>query len=95
MKRFFSLISCLALASACSGAPAVQASSQLASSPTDAGGKPVATSGGPSAAVDGASGVAPASAAAYREVTLPDGTILPVDLETTSNSRSRAGSAAR
>lgn len=86
MKPFCTLIGCLTLASACSGTPAALASSQLA---TDSAGKPVATSGasavpggGPSVTPD----AVPASAAAYREVTLPAGTVLPVDLETTVGS---------
>jgi hypothetical protein len=85
MKPFCTLIGCLTLASACSGTPAALASSQLA---TDSAGKPVATSGasaGPSVGPSANTDAVPASAA-YREVTLPAGTILPIDLETTVGS---------
>jgi hypothetical protein len=97
MKRLFAFACCLAVASGCSGTPAAQASSQLAAAPTDAAGKPTATSGdaAPIAAVS-AKPVEAASAnpiktslggaPAYRDVTLPAGTVLPIDLETTVGS---------
>lgn len=86
MKPFFALIGCLALSSACSGTPAAQAATPLAS---DSAGKPVATSGGASPSVAEPTGkpdAVTASAPAYREVTLPAGTVLPVDLETSVGS---------
>jgi hypothetical protein len=71
MRRFIAFACSLAFASACSGTPAVQASN-LASAPADSVGKPAAAAG--------------ETSAAYREVTLPAGTVLPIDLETTVGS---------
>ncbi len=99
MKRLMAFACGLALTGACSGAPVAQGSNQLASSgqPAEAAapGKPVSTTGPES-------GGAPASASVttstnpikklfgggpeYREVTLPAGTVLPVDLETSVGS---------
>lgn len=90
MKRILSFIGYLALASACSGTPTAQAANQLASAPAGALARPVSTSGGasaPAASSTGKSGAVPETGApAYRNVTLPAGTILPVDLETTVGS---------
>jgi hypothetical protein len=82
MKRFIALTGALALSAACSAAP--QGTAEAASArpaeptaekapaarPADASPAPVATAG----------------EAAYREVTLPAGTVLPVDLLTTVGS---------
>ena len=99
MKRISSFIGCLALVTACSSSPNAQASNQLGSPPADAVAKPTATSGeaaAPAPEVTRKPGAVPApsssvarasdSAPTYREVTLPAGTILPVDLETTVGS---------
>jgi hypothetical protein len=94
MKRILSFIGYLALASACSGTPAAQASNQLASASADTAAKPVSTSGGaaaPAPSSTGKPGAVPVPASetaapAYREITLPAGTILPVALETTVGS---------
>jgi hypothetical protein len=85
MKRILSFIGCLALASACSGTPTAQASNQLVSAPGDAAGKPVATAGGSAAPAPVSEGK-PGAVPAYRDVTIPAGTILPVGLETTVGS---------
>ena len=87
MKRILSFLGSLALASACSGTPAAQASNQLVSAPGDAAAKPAATSGvaaAPAPVSERKSGAV--LEPAYRDVTLPAGTILPVDLETTVGS---------
>ena len=82
MKRFIALTGALALSAACSAAPqgTAEASSlktveptaekAAAARPADASPAPVATAGAP----------------AYREVTLPAGTVLPVDLLTSVGS---------
>lgn len=76
MKRLMTITSALALAVACSNVPSkVSAASNdltsaAAPAAANASATPVATSG------------ADATAASYREVTLPTGTVLPVDLET-------------
>lgn len=83
MKRLITMTSALAFAVACSAAPdmpSAEASSapaghtpgkSAAAAPADASAAPAATSG--------SGDVAPAD---YREVTLPAGTVLPIDLET-------------
>ena len=84
MKRLIVLACSLAFTGACSGTPAVQASSQFASAPADAAAKPAtapAEAATPTASTDKAAAVP-----AYREVTLPAGTVLPIDLETTVGS---------
>jgi hypothetical protein len=101
MKRNLSFIGYLALIGACSGAPAVQASSRLAAASAESSAKPgeaaspAAGSTGKSDAVRASApesaslnpvAKAAASAPAYRDVTLPAGTVLPVDLETTVGS---------
>lgn len=92
MKRLIIFASSLALAAACNqtpsqttGAPAnslVPAGSTATPAP---GAQPVATSGDGAKAPAGPSAPAPA-AVEYREVTLPAGTVLPVDLGTTVGS---------
>src|SRR5262245_51678727 len=91
MKRLIVLTSGLAVIVACSN-PSASAGSNFASSSDSS--KPVATSGS-GAPADAKSASAPAgetpaepaaSAAAVREVTLPAGTLLPVDLETSVGS---------
>jgi hypothetical protein len=84
MKQLITFACGLALIGACSssaGTPTVQgaaAGNHLASpAPADAAAKPLATNGT-------APAVEPATA--YREVTLPAGTVLPVDLETSVGS---------
>jgi hypothetical protein len=85
MKRLIVLTGSLAMVVACSN-PSASAGNSFASSSV----KPVATTGaataaptdpktGPAAAADNAASV---SASTFREVTLPAGTVLPVDLET-------------
>jgi hypothetical protein len=81
MKRFIAFACSLAFASACSWTPAAQASN-LASAPADTAAKPAAAS----ANAPATSSTDPAGAATYREVTLPAGTVLPIDLETTVGS---------
>jgi hypothetical protein len=81
MKRFIAFACSLAFASACSGTPAVQASN-LASAPADTAARPAAAPASAPAAPSTDSGGAPA----YRDVTLPAGTVLPIDLETTVGS---------
>jgi glucose/arabinose dehydrogenase len=88
MKRLIVFACSLAFASACSGAPAAQASNQLASAPADAAAKPAAA---PAEASTPAASTNPikkmlGAEPAYREVTLPAGTVLPIDLETTVGS---------
>jgi hypothetical protein len=86
MKRLVVLTGSLAMVVACSN-PSASAGNNFASAPAAdakaapsvAADKPVATAGSPSA-------VASSSAPAYREVTLPAGTMLPVDLETSVGS---------
>ena len=81
MKRLITFACGIALTGACSGTPAVQGASNFASTPVsaEAAAKPVATSG---AAAGTPSTPASPNVPAYREVTLPTGTVLPVDLET-------------
>jgi hypothetical protein len=91
MKRLITFAFGIALTGACSGTPAAQGASNLVSAPAaaeatakpvsaeGAAGTPVATSG---AAAGTPSTPASPSAPAYREVTLPSGTVLPIDLET-------------
>jgi hypothetical protein len=90
MKRLIVLTSSLAMVVACSN-PSAGAGNSFAS-PSD-GARPVPTSGSgsapavvPAATGTGVSAGTAASAAAVREVTLPAGTLLPVDLETSVGS---------
>jgi hypothetical protein len=98
MKRFIALVGSLAILGACAGTPAAQdsaAGSKLTAAPKpgDApAGTPVATSGPATAEAD--QKTTPSNplkkvfggGPEYRDVTLPAGTILPVDLETTVGS---------
>ena len=79
MKRFVAFACSLAFAGACSGTPAVQASN-LASAPGDTAARPAAANAPAASPTD------PGGAPASREVTLPAGTVLPIDLETTVGS---------
>jgi len=83
MKRLIVLACSLAFTGACSGTPSVQASSQFASAPADAAGKPAAA---PAEAAAPAASTDKSAVPAYRDVTLPAGTVLPIDLETTVGS---------
>lgn len=92
MKRLIIFASSLALAAACTQTPGQTSGNSLVpagstATPAPAGTQPVATSGdgGAKAAAGGPSVPAPA-AVEYREVTLPAGTVLPVDLGTTVGS---------
>ena len=83
MKRFIAFSGALALTTACSGAP--QGTAQAFSEKPAASAAeraPSATVADASAAPSSPSASAPAGEAAYREVTLPAGTVLPVDLLT-------------
>jgi len=76
MKRLIAFTGALALTTACSGAPQGTAQAFSEKPATSAADKtPSATSADASAAPS-------SSPAAYREVTLPAGTVLPVDLQT-------------
>lgn len=100
MKRFIAFTGVLALTAACSAAPqgTAEASSAKPAESTAAAG-PAATAGDASAAPAAASPAAAATATpaapgpdaaangvAYREVTLPAGTVLPIDLLTSVGS---------
>ena len=86
MKRAIVCTAGLVLLVACSRAPEVTGNG-FVSSPAGSSVRPVATTGaaatasGSAAPADPAAAAVPASAD-YREVTLPAGTVLPVDLET-------------
>jgi hypothetical protein len=92
MKRSITFACGLALICACSNAPTAQGAASgnaLASTPASTDGRPVATTGAaatpattPSNPIKAALGLEPA----YRDVTLPVGTVLPVDLETSVGS---------
>jgi hypothetical protein len=87
MKRLTVLTGSLALIVACSNPSASAGNASPAESPKPVAAKPVATNGSalaPASSPDGSPATAPAGAAApaVREVTLPAGTVLPVDLET-------------
>ena len=86
MKRLIAFTGVLALTAACSAAPQGTAQA-FAAKPADGTAEkaPVATAGNASVAPAVAPAAAP-SAAEYREVTLPAGTVLPVDLETSVGS---------
>ena len=78
MKRFIALTGALALTAACSAAP--QGTAQAASAKP---GDPAVVKTAAAGAADASPApVATAAAPAYREVTLPAGTVLPVDLLT-------------
>ena len=93
MKKLTTLACSLALTGACSGTPAVQGANNLVASPAKAtagtSAAPAGTPGSAEAPV-ATSGMAAGTAStranrvapAYRQVTLPSGTVLPVDLET-------------
>ena len=86
MKRLIVLGSALAMVVACSN-PSASSGDNLASSSADAKAAPAATAA--TAAPSGsaaANAVTTSGAAAWREVTLPAGTVLPVDLETSVGS---------
>ena len=97
MKRLIIFASSLALAAACnqtpnqtgapgnSLAPAGSTAEKPATAPAP-GAQPIATSGDAAKAPAGGPSVPAAAAAEYREVTLPAGTVLPVDLGTTVGS---------
>src|SRR3954447_26603233 len=78
MKRLIVFTGSLVLVAACSN-PSASAGNNFVS-PNPAGAKPVATTGSASPAST------PGVEAALREVTLPAGTVLPVDLETSVGS---------
>jgi hypothetical protein len=86
MKRAIVCTAGLTLLVACSRAPEVTGNG-FVSSPAGSSARPVATTGaaatpsGSAAPADPAAAAVPASGE-YREVTLPAGTVLPVDLET-------------
>src|SRR5262245_46960353 len=84
MKRLFVLTGSLAMIIACSN-PSASAGNNFASTsaadPKTASAAPADTSAAPVATAGGS-----ASAPAYREITLPAGTVLPVDLETSVGS---------
>jgi hypothetical protein len=95
MKRVMAMTGALALGAACSNAPsrAAAAGNELTSAPAKSAAEaPAAKPADASLAPVPTSGTAPASTPAgapdgvpgakYREVTLPAGTVLPVDLET-------------
>jgi len=95
MKRLILFGSSLALVMACTKGPEVRGNGFVASTskPASAAAQPIATSGvgGPSdtasASAKATADKAPESAAAsLREVTIPAGTVLPVDLETSVGS---------
>ncbi len=96
MKRFIIFASSVAFAAACNqtpsqtGAPgnSLVPAGSTAEKPAPAapGGQPVATSGDGAKAPAGGPSVPAPAAAEYREVTLPAGTVLPVDLGTTVGS---------
>ena len=79
MKRLIALTGVLALSAACSAAPqgTAEASSAMPAERSATAAKPADASAAP---------VAKATETAYREVTLPAGTVLPVDLLTTVGS---------
>ena len=79
MKRFIAFTGALALTAACSAAP--QGTAQAFSAPP-AEGTAAKTSAAPAADASVAPAAAAASEPGYREVTLPAGTVLPVDLLT-------------
>lgn len=84
MNRVIALTAGLAMLAACTNTPAADnaaAPNQFASSAPANGTRPVPTVG-TSGAPSGAASAAPAPTAEFREVTLPAGTVLPVDLET-------------
>ena len=95
MKRLITFACGLALICACSNAPTAQGAASgnaLASAPASADGRPVATTGAtvtpaaeqakPTNPIKKMLGLEPG----YRDVTLPAGTVLPVDLETSVGS---------
>jgi hypothetical protein len=92
MKKLITLTAVLAISAACNAGPSASAKAtadgQVAPSANSfAEAKPVSTSGAAPAAASTATPATPAPAPtiaepAYREVTLPAGTVLPVDLET-------------
>jgi hypothetical protein len=95
MKRLITVSVALMLAAACNSEPQVQgkafasgSASQPAASGDGSAAKVVPTSGaaGTPAPGSAASSAGSESSAAYREVTLPAGTVLPVDLETSVGS---------
>ena len=93
MKRFIAMTGALALAAACSKAPQTALAEAPAAKPAEASAaKTPATAGDASPAPVSTSGATdPQSArtprgAEYREVTLPAGTVLPVDLQTSVGS---------
>ena len=86
MKRFITVSAALVLAVACNSEPQVQGNAFASGS--GSGAKAVPTSGAATGTAttpapgSSASSASTASSPAYREVTLPAGTVLPVDLET-------------
>jgi hypothetical protein len=91
MKRFITISVALVLTVACNREPQVQGNALASGSPS----QPAASSDGSAAKTVPTSGAAAASTptmagseggATYREVTLPAGTVLPVDLETSVGS---------
>ena len=85
MKRLIAMTGAVAVAVACSAAPEIGTAEAATAKPAastpgraDVPSSPVDASGTPLAA----SGDSGSAAPAYREVTLPAGTVLPVDLET-------------
>jgi hypothetical protein len=93
MKRSIALACGLALICACSNAPGAQGaasghalvSSSASAKPASADGRPASAEATAGKAV-ATSGAAETPAAVYRDVTLPAGTVLPVDLETSVGS---------
>lgn len=86
MKRFITLGCSLALLGACSGTPVVQGATGTPGNALTSTPEKAATASASAAAPDGkpvaTTGEAAPAAVTYREVTLPAGTVLPVDLET-------------
>lgn len=90
MKRLITVTAALALTAACTGQAAGR--TEFASSgPASSSAAPASATTTPAAPASASSTAAPVAdsrdnAAAYREVTLPAGTVLPVDLETSVGS---------
>ena len=91
MKRLITVTAALALTAACTGQAAGRTEFASGGPASSSAGAPAASATAtPAAPVTSSAAAAPAeshgNAAAYREVTLPAGTVLPVDLETSVGS---------